>query len=254
MDTDRLDDFSISDLPQQVLNNLLAWRDSFSRGAWEVGDLTLEAYELARANGKRISVLQVDRQVAQVVGVAERTIRYYRTAAAFYNGFTREKYEVLPFSHFVFAMGFKGDEADGKPTWEMILEKALDYMGEHGVPPSVDALGKLYHKEIASQRDNYQQEAFPENPLPSEFDEVENTLLGDDQTPMLERVGHLAGAARSTVSNMVQILQAVSQLEHALGLPPEMAQVISQALTVNRQVITVLEEYEKAARAVPVEN
>lgn len=80
-------------------------------------------------------VMRVYAQMAMRFGVASRTVRDYYAVYAYYTDEQREKYAVLPFSHFRFA------KTCGIKISEQILALSLLAMDKNGGrPPSVDWL------------------------------------------------------------------------------------------------------------------
>lgn len=130
-------------IPEQYLNELVSLRDLLTHSAWRIGDITNNIYEMVLANGMDVTKLQVCALVANIVGKAGRTVRGYASASAFYSPESRTRYEVLPYAHFKFAMGYPGETDAGVPLWRAILDMSLDYFEAKGLPPSVDMLNSM---------------------------------------------------------------------------------------------------------------
>jgi hypothetical protein len=124
-------------IPGNYVNELLYWKDQISTGCWRIGDITNDIYVLALANGLEITKLELCGRIGKIVGKAGRTVRLYADTAGFFSAETRQKYEVLPFSHFYFARA-------NCNHWQEVLEKSLDHMEEYGSPPSVETLAVLW--------------------------------------------------------------------------------------------------------------
>lgn len=249
IDEAKLNPYGIRDIPETILNRLLELRDTLTSSYWEIGDTANEVWELALANRMEVLKGQVFSQVAQVVGVAGRTIRYYASTAAFYDQKDREDYQVLPFSHFAFAMGFRGGEPDGTPTYRAVLDKSLEYMEAHGVPPSVDRLASLYYQEIKGQREEYGEEAFAGRPdlqiQEKDAGELERELFGG------VKINDPAKDLRATIRNgralVIQLNRTMTdldELQRGMGLPSALPEKLAQVLTLSREVMRELEEYE----------
>lgn len=135
---------SLAQLPETVQNRLLHLRDSITRTSWQVGDIVNEIFQSELARDPGAMIMPVYLFVAEVVGLSASTVRHHAAAAAFYTPPVREKYDILPHSHFVFALGYKNQfNADGHPTWESILNSSVDYFTRTGRLLSVDRLSDL---------------------------------------------------------------------------------------------------------------
>lgn len=106
-------------VPDEVQNELIRWRDVFSAGAFNIGDIANKMIERASGQGWVVTNDRIYRAVGKFCGKSGRTIRYYAETSAFYPANIRNKFEVLPFSHFVFART-KCSE------WETVLEYAAE--------------------------------------------------------------------------------------------------------------------------------
>lgn len=119
-------------LPEDIVNKLLYWRDQFVKGFWEVGDLTNMAWAHIVANNHNINKMRLYDIVGEIVGREGRTIREYATMSEFYSLEARRKYDILPYSHFVFAQGY-----NRKVNWEKFLDTAMDMTARLGYVPAV---------------------------------------------------------------------------------------------------------------------
>lgn len=115
-------------IPELYQNRLLHWRDIFKMGYFDIGDTALLLSERAAGQGYKVSEGQVYAAVGRFCGKSGRTIRYYAEQAAFYSVLTRERYDMLPFSHFVFARSM-GER------WQEVLDYAAlkPYITEEGL-------------------------------------------------------------------------------------------------------------------------
>lgn len=107
-------------VPDEVQAELIQWRDAFSAGAFRIGDIANEMIIRASTQGWSVTNDRIYKAVGKFCGKSGRTIRYYSETSAFYPVNIRNKYDVLPFSHFVFART-KGDD------WELVLEYASEH-------------------------------------------------------------------------------------------------------------------------------
>jgi len=103
-------------------SELIQWREVFRAGQFRVGDIALQIIEDASFRGIVIPDSRVDGAVSRFCGKSPRTVRYYRETAAFYPQEVRQEFDILPFSHFVFArtMGIR---------WREVLEFSASQPG-----------------------------------------------------------------------------------------------------------------------------
>lgn len=106
-------------VPEPYQMRLMAWRDEFTRGYFEIGDIANEIVLLNIQGGMEIENSAIYSAIGRFCGKSGRTVRDYAEISAFFPQKIREYYDVLPFSHFRFAktMGRK---------WEEVLEKSLE--------------------------------------------------------------------------------------------------------------------------------
>lgn len=105
-------------VPDDYQRELITWRDVFLGGAFRIGDIANELIEKQRAkrdiDGLRITSKRIYRAVGRFCGKSGRTIRYYGETASFFSEEIRQKYQVVPFSHFVLAKSMG--------NWEEVLD------------------------------------------------------------------------------------------------------------------------------------
>lgn len=99
------------------------WRREY----FGLGDLANKWYEHVRRRLLPVTNLDVCDAIAFCLNyeVKPGTIARYAQVAYFYSVEVREKYEILPFSRFAYAMSY-GER------WEDILEASIYYMDDHG--------------------------------------------------------------------------------------------------------------------------
>lgn len=105
-------------IPESYQMRLMAWRDEFTRGYFEIGDMANEIVVLNIQTKMQIEQAQIYSAVGRFCGKSGRTIRDYAEIAAFFPVAVREQYDMLPFSHFRFAKS-KGT------MWEDVLEYSM---------------------------------------------------------------------------------------------------------------------------------
>jgi hypothetical protein len=105
-------------VPESYQMRLIAWRDEFTRGYFEIGDIANEISLLNINSKMKTENMVIYSAVGRFCGKSGRTVRDYAEIAAFFPVHTREYYDMLPFSHFRFAKscGLR---------WEEVLEYSL---------------------------------------------------------------------------------------------------------------------------------
>jgi hypothetical protein len=125
---DRRKWLSDSDIvPEAYQNRLLYWSDTFKFGCFDIGDIAGDLVARAAENKFDVTQAQVFDAVGRYCGRSGRTVRYYYETSSFYPQSVRDEYDMLPFSHFVFARTM-GD-------WRAVLEYAKEkpYITEAGL-------------------------------------------------------------------------------------------------------------------------
>jgi len=110
-------------VPDDLQAELITWRDVFLGGAFRIGDIANELIERQRydvdGTGMRITGKRIYKAVGRFCGKSGRTIRYYAETASFFPVDVRQKYQVVPFSHFVLAKSYG--------NWQDVLDYVLDH-------------------------------------------------------------------------------------------------------------------------------
>jgi hypothetical protein len=105
----------ISDEDQALLIQI---RDNLRLNYFAIGDVA-NKYIYMSAKGKyAVDAQTIYDAVGKFVGKSGRTVRYYAEQSMFYDQATRDKYDILPFSFFVFARSMDGQ-------WNDVLEYAM---------------------------------------------------------------------------------------------------------------------------------
>ena len=115
-------------VPHALQNRLMYWRDVFRMGQFDIGDIAAEVIESVAARGLGINQDRVMDATGNFCGKSGRTVRYYYETAVFYPPDVRQEFNILPFSHFVFARS-TGDH------WRRVLEYSMVFpgIGEKGL-------------------------------------------------------------------------------------------------------------------------
>lgn len=190
MPDNRLSEFSM--IPQAINDELIVLGEQLSASVWRIGDLINQAYEIVLANDQSgITKIQVCSWASRRVGKSIRSLKEYAYVAAFYPPEIRAEYDSLPFAHFKFAMGFQLAD-NGIPGWKKILDRSIEYMGERGFPPSVDALERAFQTKFDAQNEQMHHGELLPGPVSAEISPPPETEAeaGDDQeiswTPIIE--------------------------------------------------------------------
>ena len=104
-------------VPDSAQNILINWRDLFVDGYFAIGDIANSLVLRSAERGFPVTDKRVYKAVGRFCGKSGRTVRYYAETSAFYPEEVRDEFDVLPFSHFVFARSMGG-------RWREILEYA----------------------------------------------------------------------------------------------------------------------------------
>jgi len=102
---------------EEYQNQLMYWRDMFRIGQFNIGDIANDVIIDCAMRGIAVNHDRIDEAIGSFCGKTGRTVRYYRETAGFFPKEIRRKYDMLPFSHFVFARTM------GK-RWEEVLDYA----------------------------------------------------------------------------------------------------------------------------------
>jgi hypothetical protein len=139
-------------ITSDLMDELIAIRDSFDTSYWRLGDITNIIINQAVARGADNIKMVLYHRIGQIVGKSPKMIRYYAAVSGFYPQQIREKYQLLPFSHFAYAMRFRsgddtsfGESSKTSEILEYAQSNAEDY---HGLPPSVSLLRREFEENL----------------------------------------------------------------------------------------------------------
>lgn len=111
--------FSDNDIvPQEYQHELIYWRDNFRQGYFAIGDIANSLIQQIADSSTPITHDRVYQAIGNFIGKSGRTVRYYAEVAAYYPADVRQYYEMLPFSHFVFAKQYG--------NWARVLSLAME--------------------------------------------------------------------------------------------------------------------------------
>ena len=185
----------ITDEDQAILLHI---RDNIRNNYFAIGDIANKYVVLCNSGKYAVNAQAVYDAVGEYVGKSGRTVRYYAEQAAFYHPETRDRYDILPFSFFVFARSM------GK-SWEAIL----DYCMEHPASSLSSIRRKfLYEPEHLSEETD---EEVYEVPALQENEEKDGRTIGLFLSTMLD----LSARALSMSQNMPIPEDAKQKLEEA---------------------------------------
>jgi hypothetical protein len=104
-------------VPEPYQMRLVMWRDEFTRGYFEIGDIANEIVLLNIKSGMNVEHAQIYSAVGRFCGKSGRTVRDYAEISSFFPEETRKEYDMLPFSHFWYAK-LHPDSSEGKLDFE----------------------------------------------------------------------------------------------------------------------------------------
>jgi hypothetical protein len=105
-------------VPEPYQMRLVMWRDEFTRGYFEIGDIANEIVLLNIKSGMNVEHAQIYSAVGRFCGKSGRTVRDYAEISSFFPEETRKEYDMLPFSHFRYAKS-RGSE------WREVLDYSM---------------------------------------------------------------------------------------------------------------------------------
>jgi hypothetical protein len=132
-------------IPEQEQAVLLACRDGLISLSWLVGDTTNRIIDGHMEGRTGVTPHEVYGAVGRMVGKSYHSIASYAKTSKCFDVETRLKYNVLPFSHFVFA--------SQRTTPIEVLELAAKNMDGYGMPPTLEELTALWNDRQAYYED-----------------------------------------------------------------------------------------------------
>lgn len=155
--------------------------------------------------------------IGEQTGISRRSISDYITCAKFYPNNVWEKYSILPFSHFRFALGFGN-------KWSDVLDLSIRQMdNNNGRPPSVEWLEMTLRTidSPATVKDRMDAEDIVygdySNPL-----EYPADIAPDDSS--------IAPGTRFALDRLKNILSAVQKITQNLDLPDELGDQLADTI------------------------
>ena len=104
-------------VPEEIQNKLMFWRDMLKLAQFDIGDQVAETIMAVAARGAHATEARICDAIGRFCGKSGRTVRYYYETAVYFPRETRQEYDMLAFSHFVFAR-YMGER------WQEVLEFA----------------------------------------------------------------------------------------------------------------------------------
>jgi hypothetical protein len=225
-------ELSDSDIvPDEMQNRLMTWRDVFKAGQFDIGDCAVELIEGKAKEGVDVPHWRIFKAIGRYCGKKPRTVRYYYETAIFYSPDLRDEYEVLPFSHFVFAR-----------TMGVAWQSVLDYSAEH---PGISVDGLIAHflggDENDVDLDDYRHpgdgETIPQADIPQ--DKICETSQNNDRLDT-----HIT---LSDLDDMIAEMQALSdkcaKLRTIREMPEMLSIEIAEAFAVLKEKLPKLAKY-----------
>lgn len=143
-------------VPEPYQMRLMMWRDEFTRGYFEIGDIANEIILLNIKSGSKVEQSSIYAAIGRFCGKSGRTVRDYAEISAFFPIDTRDKYDMLPFSHFRFAksMGRKWQDvldysmlhpevSEGKLAFEFDYDAYQRGMDKYVAAPTKTGIGTV---------------------------------------------------------------------------------------------------------------
>jgi hypothetical protein len=163
--------------------------------------------------------------VGELFGKSGRRVREYAQAVQFYPAQAWTEFEVLPFSHFEFALAF-GEK------WRTILDASLLNMDRNGGrPPSVDWLQANFSGVCQAKQDvdRIGAEAEIEDRI------YENSVLSPDLPAAVE----VDPKERYALRLIAKMATALEKLMNTASLPPRVCRAISELADALRESMAV---------------
>lgn len=217
-------------VPHALQNRLMYWRDVFRMGQFDIGDIAAEVIESVAARGLGINQDRVMDATGNFCGKSGRTVRYYYETAVFYPPDVRQEFNILPFSHFVFARS-TGDH------WRRVLEYSMVFpgIGEKGL--------RAEYLRWLRDFENFSVAAPTYDPdgvvLDSEQEDGELSASGEScETSQDYRVGMHAGIA--VVNGVILALGKLESLVSEAEIPGDVKNLLIDAIGVFRRYLPTL--------------
>lgn len=217
-------------VPVEQQHKLINWRDIFTKGYFEIGDMANKDVVRAAKVGFKVTQQQVFDAVGSFCGRAGRTIRYYAEAAAFYPYPVRAEFDMLDFSLFVMARQF-GDD------WQKFLKFAQLYPG----------LG------AEKVRRKYQCKEWTFSDESSSPASSGASCSGDISPSLLEEPGGVIWQLWDGTPLIVPPIPPGNTCETSHDLPARLPQDIMQSLSAFSDIIATAEHCLSRAQGLPPE-
>jgi len=175
---------------------------------------------------KETGYMDVYRVVGELFGKSGRRVREYAQAVQFYPAQAWTEFEVLPFSHFEFALTF-GEK------WRTVLEASLLHMDRNGGrPPSVDWLQANFSGAC--------QVGVDVNRIDAQ-NELEDARIYDNDvlSPDFPTAVEIDPKERYALRLIAKMAAALEKLMNTASLPPRVCRAISELADALRECLTV---------------
>lgn len=218
----------LSILPSDLIDTLIQVGADLTRNSWRIGEIDshlcalLDDYCYQDESGTPYTHDDMHKAVASLVGLHTRRVRGCAAVWRAYSDDQRAEYDVLPFSHFEFAMCHPDLTAD-------ILECSKRRMGETGRPPSVEWLEYNFHSAIhalAAQAETV----------------IHDDALPDPVTYASEPMNYLETVAELTESQAEDRTYALHILEKAIDTIRALVERVGLPGVVKERVLGLLAE------------
>ncbi len=178
---------------------------------------------------KETGYMDVYRVVGELYGKSSRRVREYVQIYRFFAPEVWTEFDVLPFSHFEFAMSF-GEK------WRIILDTAVQQMDRNnGRPPSVDWLAANFTGFCQVQQDAERVQAQGELEDSNRTYESDTDALPPDIPAVEEDVAHERFALRL----VARAIQPIEKYARSDKLPARVAAALDELVCALRECLTV---------------
>ena len=208
-------------LPMSLQNKIMHIRDEHNKLQWIVGDLFNDIMAYVRANDVQATRPDVANYLLFNLGLdGERSysaVLIDAAVAGFWPKELREKYSVLPFSHFRFAAGFGTGAA-------AVLDTAMEFFDRYGRPPTRKWLEKQYHFNTLEMAANAQE---PDGELTPSASAYMTGSYGDGP----------AYTHNPPPTSTANIKYHVQELKKSVVQLPNAGRLVAQIITLCEQVL-----------------
>lgn len=154
-------------IPDDLQSELIFIRDSLKQCFFRIGDIANEIYD---GHSHTVQRDVINAAVGALCGKSGRTVRYYSETALFFPPEVRQEFEVLSFTHFVYAHTFGA-------SWRVYLEKAAGSLSRSAESIAAELSRPAVVHEIPENLPSESPPETPGTPILGESDDDEEFRL-----------------------------------------------------------------------------